>query len=103
VGHRDAREFGPVVAAEHGRVAALGGDAVEFFDQVVCGDVALDQAAEAFAGVFVDDGGDLDGFAVGGGVELEVDGPNPVRGIGGRQVRGRGDARAFAAAALRDA
>lgn len=36
--------------------------------------VAIDQAAETFAGVLVDNRGDLDGPAVGGGVELEVDG-----------------------------
>ena len=32
----------------------------ELVDQILAGDVALDQAAEAFAGVLVDDGGDLD-------------------------------------------
>jgi hypothetical protein len=45
----------------HSRV---GGEAVEFVDEVVAGDVAVDQAAEAFAGVFVHYGHDLDPSAV---------------------------------------
>jgi hypothetical protein len=40
--------------------APLAGGAVEFGDQVLAGDAALHQAAEAFAGVFVDDRDDLD-------------------------------------------
>jgi hypothetical protein len=39
---------------------------------VLAGDAALDHAAEAFAGVLVDDRDDLDRSAVGAGVELEV-------------------------------
>jgi hypothetical protein len=64
VGHRDARELGAVVAAQHGRVATHGRDAVEFVDEVVAGDGAFDESAEAFAGVFVDDRCDLDRAAV---------------------------------------
>ena len=86
VGHRLAGEFGAVVAAQHGRVATRRGEAVEFVDEDVGGDGAVDEAAEAFAGVFVDDGDDLDRAAVGGGVELEVDGPDLVRGISLRPV-----------------
>src|SRR4051794_7619887 len=71
-----AGELGSVVAAQHRRVGTRLSDAVEFVDEHVGGDGALDQAAEAFAGVLVDDGHDLDGSAVGGGVELEVDGPD---------------------------
>jgi hypothetical protein len=37
------------------------------------GDGAFDQATEAFAGVFVDDGEDLDRPAVGGGVDTLID------------------------------
>jgi hypothetical protein len=48
VGHRGAGELGAVVAAQHGRIAPVDGEAVEFVDQVSSGDVALDQAAEAF-------------------------------------------------------
>lgn len=79
VGHRDARELGAVVAAQHGRVATHGRDAVEFVDEVVAGGGAFDESAEAFAGVFVDDRCDLDRAAVSRGVELEVDGPDRVR------------------------
>jgi len=84
VGHRGARELGAVVAAQHGRVATHGRDAVEFVDEVVAGDGALDESAEAFAGVFVDDRCDLDRAAVSRGVEPEVDGPDRVRGVGDR-------------------
>jgi hypothetical protein len=67
VGHRGAGELGAVVAAQHGRIAPVDGEAVEFVDQVSSGDVALDQAAEAFTGVFGHNGDDLDRSAVGGG------------------------------------
>jgi hypothetical protein len=50
--------------------------------------------------VLVDDGDDLDRSAVGGGVELEVDRPHPVRRIRGHRLSG-GGAEPFAAAALR--
>jgi hypothetical protein len=50
------------------RVAAFGGEAVEFVDELVGGNGAFDEPAEAFAGVLVDDGDDLDGSAVGGGL-----------------------------------
>ena len=49
--------------------------------------------------MFVDDGHDLDRAAVGGGVELEVDRPDPVGCVGLGRVRCAG-AQAFAAAAL---
>src|SRR5918995_4501300 len=61
VGHRGAGELGAVVAAQHGPIAPVDGEAVEFVDQVSSGDVALDQAAEAFTGVFIHNGHDLDG------------------------------------------
>jgi hypothetical protein len=67
----------------------VDGEAVEFVDQVSSGDVAVDQAAEAFAGVFVHYGHDLDRSAVGGGVELEVHRPHHVRCVCGRRVRCR--------------
>jgi hypothetical protein len=68
-------------------VAALAGEAVEFVDEHDGGDGAFDQAAEAFAGVLIDDGHDLDGLAVGGGVELEADRPYLVGCVGLRRVR----------------
>jgi sugar/nucleoside kinase (ribokinase family) len=52
VGHRGAGELGAVVST-HGRIAPVEGEAVEFVDQLSSGDVALDQAAEAFTGVFI--------------------------------------------------
>jgi hypothetical protein len=64
VGYRGAGQLGPVVAAHHGRVAAVGGEPVEFVDEPVACDGALNQAAKAFAGVLVDDGDDLDRSAV---------------------------------------
>lgn len=104
VGHSVAGQFGSVVASQDGRVAAtLGGDAVEFGAEVLAGDVALDQTTQALAGVFVDDGGDLDRAPVGGGVELEVHRPDPVGGISGRHVGGGRGAVTFTAAPLRNA
>src|SRR3954451_22752677 len=81
VGHRGAGQLGAVVAAQHLRVAAVAGQPVKLVDQPVPGEGACDEAAEALAGVLVDDGDDLDRSAVGGGVELEVDRPHPVRAI----------------------
>ena len=42
VGHRGAGELEAVVAPQHGRIAPVDGEAVEFVDQVSSGDVALD-------------------------------------------------------------
>src|SRR5829696_1713558 len=50
VGHRCAGQFGAVVAAQYGRVAALVGEPVQLVDQPVAGDGSLDESAEAFAG-----------------------------------------------------
>jgi len=47
-----------------------------FLDEYVGGDGSFHQAAEAFAGVLIHDGHDLDSAAVGGGVELEVHRPH---------------------------
>jgi hypothetical protein len=98
--HPGAGQLGSVVAAQHGRVAARCGDAVELFDQVVAGDVAFDQAAETFTGVLVDYGRDHDRAAVGGGVVLEVDGPYLVRRVRGRQRRSGARTEAFATTPL---
>jgi len=76
-------------------------EVVEFVDKGVGGDGALDQAAEAFPGVLVDDGHDLDGAAVSGGIELKVDRPHHVRCLGLRHMRCGGTAEAFTAAPLR--
>jgi hypothetical protein len=81
---------------------ATGREAVEFSDEVLAGDAALDQAAEAFAGVFVDDRDDLDGPPVGGGVELKIDRPHPVGCIRAQGVGCRRGALAFAPPPLRN-
>ena len=83
------------------RVATHECEAVECVDEPIAGDGAVDQPAEALAGMFVDDGHDLDRSAVGGGVELEVDRPHTVGCVGLRRVRCRARAQAFASAALR--
>jgi hypothetical protein len=70
---------------------------------IVTGDVAVDQAAEAFTGVFVHNGHDLDRAAVGGGVELEIHRPHHIRRIRGRWVRCRGRAETLAPTWLRHA
>jgi hypothetical protein len=70
---------------------------------VSSGDVALDRAAEAFTGVFIHNGHDLDRSAVGGGVELEVHRPDLVRGVSLGHVGRGGGAESFAAAPLRHA
>ena len=49
---------------QHGWVPAAGGDDVELVDEGVGGDGPLDESAEAFPGVFVDDGQDLQWAAV---------------------------------------
>ena len=68
---------------------------------MLTGDVALDEAAEAFAGVFVDNGHHFDGTPVGGGVELEVDRPDPIGGIGSHGVWNRRGTATIAATPLR--
>lgn len=97
VGHRRAGQLGAVVAARHRRVSTSQGEAVQLVDEDIGGDRPGDEATEAFAGVLVVDRHDFDRAAVGGGVELDVDCPDPVRGPrrGGRAVpvrwrRGRG-------------
>ena len=89
-----------VVATQHGWIATVGGKPVEFVDQLVAGNGAFDESAEAFAGVLVDDGDNLDRPAIGGGVELEVDRPHPVRRLGRHRLSG-GGAEPFATTALR--
>jgi len=98
VRHGGAGEFGSVVATQHRRISAtLTGQTVELGDEVLAGDPALDHSAEAFAGVLVDDGHDLDRFPVGGGIELEVHCPHLVGRIRARGVVRGGGAAAFAA------
>src|SRR6218665_834927 len=56
----------------------------------VSGEGAFHEPADAFAGVFIDDGADLDRSALLVGIELEIDCPDRVRlGRCGR-VEGRG-------------
>jgi hypothetical protein len=60
----------------------LGGQLVQLIDQVIGGDGAFDQPAQAFAGVLVNDGHNLDRAPVGGGIELKVHRPHPIGRIG---------------------
>ena len=53
--------------------------------------------------VFVDDGHNLDRSSVGGGVELEVDGPDLIRGVGLRPVGRCASAGAFTSSPVRHA
>ena len=99
-GHRPTRQLGSVVAAQNRGVAAGQSEVVEFVDEGVGGDGTFDEPAKAFAGVLVDDPDDLDGAAVGGGIELEVHGPDSVRSVTGGPVRGGGGSQSFAAAPL---
>jgi hypothetical protein len=102
VGHCAAGQFGSVVTPQHRWIgAALAAQTVELGDQVLAGDTALDHPTEAFAGVFVDDGDDLDRPSVSGGVELEVHRPHPVGRIGGYGQWCGGAAVAFAPSTLR--
>src|SRR3954449_11175539 len=86
VGHRGARQLGAVVAAQHLWVAAALGKPVKLVDEPVPSDGAFNEAAKALPGVFVDNRNDLHWSAVGGGVELEVDRPHPVRRVRYRAV-----------------
>src|SRR6218665_2942848 len=56
----------------------------------VRGEGAFHEPADAFAGVFIDDGADLDRSALLVGIELEIDCPDPVRLGRCRRVDGRG-------------
>ena len=68
-----------VVAPQDRRIGAtLAANAVKFSDEILAGDASLNESAQAFAGVFIDDRDDLDRPPVGGGVELEVHCPHPV-------------------------
>jgi len=77
------------------------GEVIEFSDEFLAGDGALNHSTKAFAGVLIDDGHELDRSCVGGGVELEVHGPHPVGRIGDHGVRCSGAAVVFAASSLR--
>ena len=68
-----------VVAPQDRRIGAtLAANAVKFSDEILAGDASLNESAQAFAGVFIDDRDDLDRPPVDGGVELEVHCPHPV-------------------------
>ena len=89
--HRPSRSSPRRPARARCRTAAqrgnrVGGQPVQLVDQVIGGDAALDQPAQAFAGVLIHDGHDLDRAPVGGGVELKVHGPHPIRRIGNQRL-----------------
>ena len=58
-----------------------GEDLGQLGNECLTGDRALDQVQQRFAGVFVDHRGDLDGLAIDGGVELEIDRPHHARRV----------------------
>ena len=53
-------QFGAVVEAQRRGLAAHCGQPVEFVDLIIAGDRTVNQPTEAFAGVLVEDGHDLD-------------------------------------------
>ena len=70
VRHCTASQFGSVVTSQHRRVgAALAGEVVQFGDQVLAGDAAVDQTAETLTGVLIDDQTQGRGAATRGGVD----------------------------------
>ena len=82
VGHGLADQFRAVVASQDLRQPPLRGDSVEVGGEVVTGDAAGHDPAQAFAGVLIDDRGDLDRPACLVGVELEVHRPHHIRRAG---------------------
>ena len=68
----------PVIDAQCPRGASLDGQQAELFGEVLPGNRVVDDSAQAFPGVFVNHGENLDGFAGHGRIELEVDRPHVV-------------------------
>ncbi len=87
---RSADEFGTVVGADHPRGATGVDDVLEGCGEVGAGDGPGCDVEQGFPGVFVDHGRDLEHPPVAGGIELEVDGPNDVGGVGFSDGCGRG-------------
>jgi hypothetical protein len=100
--HCTTSQFRSIVTPQHGGIdTTRGGETVEFADQMLAGDAAINHPAEALAGVLIDDGHDLDRPPVGGDVELEIHRPHPVGPIRGHRVRHRRATVAFTASPLR--
>ncbi len=76
-----------IVAADHLRGTTLSNQGIEVVLQRLACDGSLNQSAEAFAGVLIDHGGDLDRPPLLVGIELEVHRPDHIRG---RRCRGAG-------------
>jgi hypothetical protein len=95
-------EFGAVVAADEGGMAASGaGDLVEAGDGGVSVDAVVDEVREGLAGELVDDVQDLDRPPGRGDVELVVERPHVIRPLGPQPPTRRGGvAEALALAAL---
>jgi len=92
---------GYVVRAERRWSAVLCDKLFGVVGEPVGGEGAFHEPADAFAGVFIDDGADLDRWALLVGVELEIDCPDHVRLGRCRRVDGRGTD-AFATLTPRD-
>ena len=70
VGHCTTSQFRSIVTPQHSGIDTThGGETVEFADQMLAGDAAINHPAEALAGVLIDDGHDLDRSPVGGDVD----------------------------------
>ncbi len=71
-------QFEAIVHSQHHRRAASGGETLlQLVDEPLGGDRALYDVQQGLAGALVDHRRDLDGPAVDGGVELEVQRPPP--------------------------
>src|SRR5699024_7060417 len=78
---------------------ALDNEFFEVVDEWVCRDGSFDESADAFAGVFIHDRADLQGFALLTDIELKVHGPHHIGSIRRRSVN-RGGADPFASTTL---
>jgi len=85
-------ELGAIVEAHEVRCTPLQGKAVKGGHDPVGVDGALHDDGGALPGVLVDDVEQLEGAAIGGGVELEVHRPKSVGGDGPHRPHGGGDA-----------
>jgi hypothetical protein len=84
--HFGTSQFGAVVAAQDAGVAALGGQAIQFGNEVRAGHVAFDQAAEAVAKIWTTCSG-LCLFLVGRKTLTTMDQLTGVRPVAARGTR----------------
>src|ERR687897_2414636 len=87
VAQRPGDELGTVVHPQMLWRSSLGDEPFDDGHDVIGGAVASDVHGQGLARVFVDDVAQLQPPAIGGLVELEVDGPRVVRSLGPQQRR----------------